>query len=63
MQSECVMPSLKELEQLKLSSSTKSATVDKFITKHRNEAVSNVEFTMTNEYIFLVKKNGTNQLK
>ena len=30
MQSECVMPSLKELEQWKLSSST---TVDKFITK------------------------------
>ena len=27
------MPQLKELEQLKLSSSTKSATVDKYITK------------------------------
>ena len=34
---------LKELEQLKLSSSTKSATVDKFITQKRKEAVSNVE--------------------
>ena len=48
MQSECVMPLLKELEQLKLSSSTKSATVDKFITKkNRKEAVSNVEFSVT----------------
>ena len=34
---------LKELEQLKLSSSTKSATADKFITQKRKEAVSNVE--------------------
>ena len=33
MQSECVMPQLKELEQLKLPSSTESATVDKSITK------------------------------
>ena len=36
-----------ELEQLKLSSSTKNATVDKFITKKHKEAVSNVEFTVT----------------
>ena len=35
---------VKELEQLKLS---KSATVDKFITKKHKEAVSNVEFTVT----------------
>ena len=34
---------LKELEQLKLSSSTKSATADKFITQKCKEAVSNVE--------------------
>ena len=31
MQSECVTPYIKELEQLELSSSTKSATADKFI--------------------------------
>ena len=36
---------LKELEQLKLSSSTKSATADKFITQKRKEAVSNVELS------------------
>ena len=42
------MPLLKELEQLKLSSSTKSATVDKFITKkNHKEAESNVEFSVT----------------
>ena len=34
MQSECAMPQLKELEQLKLSSSAKSATADQFITKN-----------------------------
>ena len=34
MQIEFVMLSFKELEQLKLSSSSKSATVDKFITKN-----------------------------
>ena len=33
MQTECVIPQLKELEQLKLSPSTKSAAADKFITK------------------------------
>ena len=33
------------LEQLKLSLSTKSTTVDKFITKHK-EAVSKAEFTV-----------------
>ena len=49
MQSECIMSLLKELEQLKLSSSTvkKRATVDKFITKKHKEAVSHVEFTVT----------------
>ena len=47
MQSECVMPQLKQLEQLKLSSSTKSAIVDKFITKKHKELVSNVEITLT----------------
>ena len=47
MQSECVMPLLKELERLRLSSSTKSATVNKFITKKHKEALSNVEFSMT----------------
>ena len=36
---------LKELGQLKLSSSTKSATTDKFITKQHKEAVSNVEIS------------------
>ena len=41
MQSEYV-----RLEQLKLSSSTKSATGDKFITKKYKEAVPNVEFTV-----------------
>ena len=41
------MPLLKELEQLKLSSSTKSATVDKFITKKHKGAVPDVEFTVT----------------
>ena len=47
MQSECVMPYLtQELEQLKLSS-TKSATVDKVITKKHKEAVSTVEFLVT----------------
>ena len=39
---------LKELEQLKLSPSTKSATADKFITKkHKKKAVPNVEITVT----------------
>ena len=33
MQNECVTSQLKELEQLKLSSRTKSAVADKFITK------------------------------
>ena len=33
MQTECVIPQLKELEQLKLSPSTKSAAADKFITQ------------------------------
>ena len=33
MQSEYIMPYLKELEKVKLSPSTKGATVDKFITK------------------------------
>ena len=33
MQSEFVTPQLKELEQLKLSPSTKSANANKFITK------------------------------
>ena len=33
MQSKCVTPQLKELEQWKLSPNTKSATADKFITK------------------------------
>ena len=33
MQSECITPQLKELQQLKLSPSTKSATADRFITK------------------------------
>ena len=33
MQNECVTPQLKELEQLKLSSSTKGAVADKFTTK------------------------------
>ena len=33
MQTECVIPQLKELEQLKLSPNTKSAAADKFITK------------------------------
>ena len=46
MQSECVMPQLKELEQLKLSSSAKSATFNKYITKNHKEALSNVEFTV-----------------
>ena len=47
-QSECVMPYLtQELEHLKLSSSTKSATVDKVITKKHKEAVSTVEFLVT----------------
>ena len=41
------MPSFKELGQLKLSSSTKSATVDKFITKKLKEVVLNVEITVT----------------
>ena len=51
MQSECIIPLLKELEQLKLSSSTvkKRATVDKFITKKDKEAVLHVEFTVTNK--------------
>ena len=34
------------LAKLKLSSSTKSATVDKVITKKHKEAVPNVEFTV-----------------
>ena len=42
-QSECV----KELKQLKLSSSTKSATADKFVTKKRKEARLNIEFLVT----------------
>ena len=37
---------LKELENLKLSSSTRSATADKFITRKHKEAVSNVEITV-----------------
>ena len=37
---------LKELEHLKLSSSTRSATADKFITRKHKEAVSNVEITV-----------------
>ena len=48
MQSECVTPQLKELEQLKLSPSTKNANADKFITKKTQEAVSNdIEITVT----------------
>ena len=39
MQSECIPPQLKELQQLKLSPSTKSATADKFITKNPQKAV------------------------
>ena len=41
MQSEFVTPQLKELEQLKLSPSTKGANANKFITKKIQEAVSN----------------------
>ena len=37
MQSECFTPQFKELEQLKLSPSTKSATADKFITKNHKK--------------------------
>ena len=53
MQSKCVTPQLKELEQWKLSPNTKSATADKFITKKtkqnkkKQEAVSNGEITVT----------------
>ena len=47
MQNECVTPELKRLEQCTLSSSTKSATADKFITKKHKETVSNVEITVT----------------
>ena len=48
MQSKYVTPQLKELEQLKLSTNTKSATADKFITKKKKqEAVSNGEITVT----------------
>ena len=36
-----------ELEQLKLSSSTKSTTLDKFITENHKETVSNNEFNVT----------------
>ena len=42
----CHASTLKELERLKLSPSTKSPTVDKFITKKYKEAVSNVVFTV-----------------
>ena len=37
MQSECVMPELKELKQLKLSSSTKNAIVDKCMAKQKTK--------------------------
>ena len=50
MQSKYVTPQLKELEQWKLLTNTKSATADKFITythKKKQEAVSNVEITVT----------------
>ena len=49
MQSKYVTPQLKELEQWKLSTNTKSATVDKFIThtQKKQEAVSNGEITVT----------------
>ena len=42
------MPSIKELEILKLSPSTNSATADKFIItkKKTQEAVSNIEITV-----------------
>ena len=43
----CHALTLKELERLKLSPSTKSATIDKFITKKHKEAVSNIELTVT----------------
>ena len=36
-----------ELEQLKLSSSTKSTTLDKCITENHKETVSNNEFNVT----------------
>ena len=39
--------SIKELEQSKLSSSTKSATVDKVITRKHKEAESKTEFIVT----------------
>ena len=48
MQSECVIPYVEELElELKLSSSMKSVTDDKFITKKHKELVSNDEITLT----------------
>ena len=52
MHSECVTPQLKELEQLKLSPSTKIATSDTFITHkkkhtHTQEAVLNAESIVT----------------
>ena len=43
----CHALTLKELERFKLSPSTKSATIDKFITKKHKEAVSNIELTVT----------------
>ena len=47
MQSECVIPYVEELElELKLSSSMKSVTDDKFI-KKKKELVSNDEITLT----------------
>ena len=36
-----------ELEKLQVSSSTKSAAVDKSIQEKHKEAVSNIEFTVT----------------
>ena len=48
MQSECVIPYVEELElELKLSSSMKSVTDDKFIKKKKKELVSNDEITLT----------------
>ena len=57
MQSECVIPSLKELEQIKLSSLTKSATINKCITKETQK--SSVECWVHCEKIKTVKSKVT----
>ena len=58
MQSECAMPQLKELEQLKLSSSAKVLLLINLSQKTYEKSVSNVEITMP-KYKQLVKSKVT----